>query len=257
MREILCGVFLAAATVSLSAQSVSPNAVESKMIASVDAQTPEAIAALEKLVNINSGTMNLAGVLAVKDIVMPQIEELGFKVRWEPMNAVGRAGDLVAEHPCPAGTGKCGKRILLIGHLDTVFEPSSSFQRYAIVPGTDGKVASGPGVNDMKGGLVVMLTALRAMKDAGTLDKAEMRIVLSGDEERHGDPLSISRRDMIEAAKKSDLALEFESGAASTARMCRVSAAAAREAGGSRRRAVADTRRRSSAKRWAMVRSTN
>jgi glutamate carboxypeptidase len=182
------------------------------MIASVDAQTPAAIAALEKLVNINSGTMNLSGVLAVKDIVMPQIEELGFKVRWEPMNAVGRAGDLVAEHPCPAGTGKCGKRILLIGHLDTVFEPSSSFQRYAIVPGTDGKVATGPGVNDMKGGLIVMLTALRAMKDAGTLDKTEMRIVLSGDEERHGDPLSISRRDMIEAAKKSDLALEFESG---------------------------------------------
>ena len=182
------------------------------MIASVDAQTPAAIAALEKLVNINSGTMNLAGVLAVKDIVMPQIEELGFKARWEPMNAVGRAGDLVAEHPCPAGAGKCGKRILLIGHLDTVFEPSSSFQRYAIVPGTDGKVATGPGVNDMKGGLVVMLTALRAMRDAGTLDKAEMRIVLSGDEERHGDPLSITRRDMIGAARKSDLALEFEYG---------------------------------------------
>lgn len=182
------------------------------MVRSVDAQTTAAVALLEKIVNINSGTMNLPGVLAVRDVVMPQIEELGFKVRWEPMDSIGRAGDLVAEHACPQGTGKCGRRMLLIGHLDTVFEPSSSFQRYSIVPGTDGKVATGPGVNDMKGGLVVMLAALEAMKDAGVLDKTEIRIVLSGDEERHGEPLSVSRRDMIDAAKKSDLALEFESG---------------------------------------------
>ena len=213
MRKILGGVLLAAAAVSLEAQNAAPNALESAMLRAVDAETPAAIALLEKLVNINSGTMNLAGVIAVKDVLEPQIAELGFKTHWEPMQSVtGRAGDLVAEHLCPAGEGKCGKRMLLIGHLDTVFEPSSSFQRYSIVPGTDGKVATGPGVNDMKGGLVVMLTALQAMKAAGALDNAEIRIVLSGDEERHGEPLSLSRRDMVEAAKKSDVALEFESG---------------------------------------------
>jgi glutamate carboxypeptidase len=212
MIENLVGLLLLALAVPSPAQSATPGSAETAMIRSVDAQTPQSIALLEKIVNINSGTMNLPGVLAVRDVVMPQIEELGFKVHWEPMNAIGRAGDLVAEHPCSAGAGKCGKRILIIGHLDTVFEPSSAFQKYSIVPGTDGKVATGPGVNDMKGGLVVMLTALRAMKEAGTLDKAEIRIVLSGDEERHGDPLSISRKDMIDAAKKSDLALEFESG---------------------------------------------
>jgi glutamate carboxypeptidase len=212
MVKIFSGVLLAAAIVSLQAQSTAPTAAETAMVKSVDAQTAAAVAMLEKLVNINSGTMNLPGVLAVKDVVMPQIEELGFKARWEPMDAIGRAGDLVAERACPAGTGKCGKRLLLIGHLDTVFEPSSSFQKYTIVPGTDGKVATGPGVNDMKGGLVVMLTALKAMKDAGVLDKAEIRIVLSGDEERHGSPLSVSRKDMIDAAKKSDVALEYETG---------------------------------------------
>ncbi|MBS1800937.1 MAG: M20/M25/M40 family metallo-hydrolase [Acidobacteria bacterium] len=208
------GALLAAALLSVaaSAQTTAPNAVESAMVKAVDAETPAAVALLEKLVDINSGTMNLAGVVAVRDVVMPQIEELGFKTRWESMTQIGRAGDLVAEHPCPAGAAKCGKRILLIGHLDTVFEPSSSFQKYTIVPGTDGNVAMGPGVNDMKGGLVVMLTALRAMKAAGALDNAEIRIVLSGDEEHHGSPLSVSRRDMIEAAKKSDVALEFESG---------------------------------------------
>ena len=212
MRKILTSSLLVAAAVSLVAQTSSPNAIESAMVRSVDAQTPASITMLEKIVNINSGTMNLAGVLAVRDVVMPQIEELGFKVHWEPMDSIGRAGDLVAEHACPQGTGKCGKKMLLIGHLDTVFEPSSSFQKYSVVPGTDGKIATGPGVNDMKGGLVVMLTALKAMKDAGVLDKTEMRIVLSGDEERHAEPVSVSRKDMIDAAKKSDLALEFESG---------------------------------------------
>ncbi len=103
-----------------------------------------------------------------------------------------------------------GSGLLLIGHMDTVFEPTSSFQKYSIVEGTDGKVATGPGVCDMKGGLVVMLTALKAMKAAGVLDQAEIRIVLSGDEERHGNPVSVSRADMIEAAKLSDVALEFE-----------------------------------------------
>jgi glutamate carboxypeptidase len=187
--------------------------VESAMVKVVDGETPGAIGLLEKLVNINSGTMNLAGVVAVKDVVAPQLEALGFKVQWTPMESLdGRAGDLVAEHVCAAGTGKCGKRILLIGHMDTVFELGSSFQRYSIVPGTNGNVATGPGVNDMKGGLVVMLTALQAMKAAGVLDNAEIRIVLSGDEEKHGDPISVSRKDMIDAAKRSDVALEFEAG---------------------------------------------
>ncbi|HEY8996498.1 MAG TPA: M20 family peptidase, partial [Edaphobacter sp.] len=151
MRKVLVASLLSAAAVSLAAQTLAPAAVETAMVRSVDTQTPAAVVLLEKIVNINSGTMNLPGVLAVRDVVMPQIEELGFKVHWEPMDSIGRAGDLVAEHACPQGTGKCGRKMLLIGHLDTVFEPSSSFQRYSIVPGTDGKVATGPGVNDMKG----------------------------------------------------------------------------------------------------------
>ncbi len=209
----LAGMSLVFPGSSVTAQTVKPDEAETAMVRAVDAEAPAAVALLEKIVNINSGTMNLPGVIAVKDVVMPQIEALDFKTRWEPMEAFDkRAGDLVAEHPCPSGSGKCGKRLLLIGHLDTVFEPASSFQKYSIVPGTQGKVATGPGVVDMKGGLVVMLSALKAMKAAGTLEKAEITIVLSGDEERHGEPTSISRRDMIEAGKRSDVALEFENG---------------------------------------------
>ncbi|CAN5566140.1 M20 family metallopeptidase [soil metagenome] len=207
----LAGVSLVFAGTSASAQNAKPDAAEAAMVRAVDAEHPAAVALLEKIVNINSGTMNLQGVVAVKDIVMPQLEALGFKTHWEPMEAFDkRAGHVVAEHACPAGAGKCGKRLLLIGHLDTVFEPTSSFQKYSIVPGTNGNVATGPGVNDMKGGLVVMLSALKAMKAAGTLDKAEIAVVLSGDEERHGEPASISRKDMIDAAKHSDVAFEFE-----------------------------------------------
>jgi glutamate carboxypeptidase len=192
-------------------QTAVPDATEAAMVKAVDGESAAAVALLEKIVDINSGTMNLAGVVKVKDVIQPQLDELGFTTRWVPMDQLdGRAGDLVAEHPCSLGKGKCGKRILLIGHMDTVFEPSSTFQKYEIVPGTNGRVATGPGTADMKGGLVVMLSALKAMKAAGVLETAEINIVLSGDEERHGTPTSISRKDMIDAAKHSDLALEFE-----------------------------------------------
>ncbi len=201
MRTVLatCLVATAAACSSLVlAETLTP--IESAMVKAVDSENPAAIALLEKLVDINSGTMNLPGVIAVKDVIAPQIESLGFNVQWVPMQAADkRAGDLIASHPCPAGTGKCGKRLLLIGHMDTVFEPGSGFQRYALVPGTNGNVATGPGVNDMKGGLVVMLSALKAMKAAGALNDTEVTIVLSGDEEAHGEPLDLSRHDMIEA----------------------------------------------------------
>jgi glutamate carboxypeptidase len=189
--------------------SLSPT--EQRMAAYIDANDAADLALLEKLVDINSGTMHLAGVAAVKDILVPRLQELGFRVRWVPMDKLtGRAGDLVAEHPCPDGEGHCGKRLLLIGHMDTVFELSSPFQRYAIVPDSDGKIATGPGVADMKGGLVVMLAALRAMDAAGVLRKTEIRVVLSGDEERFGEPVGLARRDLVEAAKQSDVALEFE-----------------------------------------------
>jgi glutamate carboxypeptidase len=195
-----------------TAQAKSPlSPTEIAMAQSVDSHVDTDLMLLQQLVDINSGTMHLAGVEAVRDALTPQFEARGFKVRWVPMQAqTERAGDLVAEHLCPAGEGNCGKRLLLIGHMDTVFEPSSSFQKYALVPDSGGKIATGPGVADMKGGLVVMLAALRAMQEAGVLQHCEVRIVLSGDEERVGDPVQLARHDMIEAAKHSDVALEFE-----------------------------------------------
>jgi len=188
-----------------------PSPVEAAMVKTVDAATPGAVELLQKIVDINSGTMNFAGVVRVKDVIAPQLDALGFSVRWNSLvEKDGRAGDPVAEHPCPVGQGKCGERLLLIGHMDTVFEASSPFQKFEMVPGTNGRVATGPGTCDMKGGLVVMLDSLRAMQAAGVLKDTEIRIVLSGDEEDAGRPISVSRKDMIDAAKQSDVALEFE-----------------------------------------------
>lgn len=204
-------VALSIAALSAPAQQPQLTPSEQAMARSIDAHAADDIALLQQIVDINSGTMHLAGVEAVKDILVPRFQALGFHVRWVPMQSqTARAGDLVAEHACPAGQGKCGQRLLLIGHMDTVFEPSSTFQKYSIVPGSDGKVATGPGIADMKGGLVIMLSALRAMQDAGVLADTEIRIVLSGDEERFGAPLELARRDLIAAARQSDVALEFE-----------------------------------------------
>jgi glutamate carboxypeptidase len=200
---------LGGAQTSPTSQPLTP--LEQKMAAVIDANLPADQQLLQQIVDRNSGTMHLAGVEAVKDVLAPKLKELGFNVRWVPMQTqTARAGDLVGEHPCPQGEGHCGMRLLLIGHMDTVFEPSSGFQKYSVVAGTDGKVATGPGISDMKGGLVIMLAALRAMKETGALDHAEIRIVLSGDEERTGVPIEAARRDMIDAAKHSDVALEFE-----------------------------------------------
>ena len=92
---------------------------EQRMIATVDAERDRHIALLQRLVDQNSGSHNLAGVEAVGRMIRAELEPLGFRVRWIPLRETGRAGHLVATHAGRPG----GKRLLLIGHLDTVFEP--------------------------------------------------------------------------------------------------------------------------------------
>ena len=175
---------------------------ETRAVAVVDAEHERSVALLQTLVDQNSGTMNLAGVAKVGAMVRGELEPLGFQVRWKPMPQTKRAGHLIAVHPGKPGT----KRLLLIGHLDTVFERDSPFQRFV----RNGDSAQGPGAGDDKGGMVVMLSALRAMKAAGLLDGANIEIVLTGDEEDAGDPVEIARADLIAAGKRADVALDFE-----------------------------------------------
>ena len=177
-----------------------------RLRAAVIADTPRNEALLERLVNQNSGTLNASGVRAIADMLRPEFEQLGFQVRWVDMSATGRSGHLIATHTATRRGSKRGKRVLLIGHLDTVFEPTSPFQRYE----RKGDRAVGPGVGDDKGGLVVIVGALRAMHAAGTLRTANVTVVLTGDEERPGQPTARARADLIAAGRQADAALEYE-----------------------------------------------
>lgn len=175
---------------------------EREIVQTVDAERERTVGLLERMVNQNSGSLNLAGVEAVGKMMRAELEPLGFEVEWVDMRETGRAGHIVATHK---GSGK-GKRMLLIGHLDTVFEPDSPFQKFT----REGERAVGPGIGDDKGGLAVIVAALRAMDAAGTLDEADIKVVLTGDEERTGSPIEVARRDLIEAGRWADVALEFE-----------------------------------------------
>ena len=168
---------------------------------------PRGLALLERVVNVNSGTMNLAGVREVGRLFQPEFERLGFTVRWVDGAAWGRAGHLIATR---RGRGTTGPHALLIGHLDTVFESDSPFQRWEKLSGTE---ARGPGAIDMKGGIVVMLLALEGLAKAGALDRIPVTVVLTGDEEKPGAPIELARRDLIAAADTADVALGFEDGA--------------------------------------------
>jgi glutamate carboxypeptidase len=198
--RILTFLTAIAALHGIASAQVTP--AERRMAQTVQQEAPRGIELLERLVNQNSGTLNRAGVTEVGRMVRAELEPLGFTVRWVDMADTGRAGHLIAEH---RGDGR-GKRLLLIGHLDTVFEPSSPFQRFT----REGNRAVGPGIGDDKGGIVVIIQALRAMHAAGTLRGADIRIVLTGDEERPGSPIAVARRDLIEAGRWADVALEFE-----------------------------------------------
>lgn len=200
---VLCAIALLSPVPAASAQELSR--VEQAMRAYVQTHRAEQITFLEKVVNINSGTMNLAGVRAVGDAFAAELKSLGFETRWVSLpSSMNRAGHLFAEHKARKGR-KSGKTVLLLGHLDTVFEGES--QKFAIV---DDSTARGAGSADMKGGDVVLLYALKAMKAAGTLADANIIVVLMGDEESGGDPDSVSRRDLVEAAKRSQAVLAFE-----------------------------------------------
>ena len=193
---------LAPLALLLALPAAAQSGAEQKMAATVQAEAERHVALLERLVNQNSGSLNLGGVTRVGQMVRAELEPLGFQVDWIDMKETGRAGHLVATHK---GNGR-GKRILLIGHLDTVFEPESPFRTFV----REGDRASGPGIGDDKGGIVVIVAAMRAMQAAGTLKNADIKIVLTGDEERTGAPLALARRDLVAAGKWADVALEYE-----------------------------------------------
>lgn len=176
--------------------------IEKKILKSIESNNQEAIDFLIKVVNMNSGTMNHPGVKKVGMTFKEEFDKIDFESTWYDMSEVDRSGHLFSETK-----GNKGKRLLLIGHLDTVFEADSPFQEFKMV---NDSIAHAPGGNDMKGGNVIILYALKALHDNGLLKNAQIIAAYTGDEEATGKPLTISRKDLINAAKRSDIALGFE-----------------------------------------------
>lgn len=197
--KLCCSAALVAISPAAYAKLSPP---EAKMVATVDAEYERSVALLERLVNQNSGTMNFPGVKTVGDMMRAELEPLGFKVEWLDMAKAGRAGHLVATKAGKKGS----KKLLLIAHLDTVFESDSPFRTFV----RNGDEAVGPGAGDDKGGMVVIVSALRAMQAAGTLKDAAIEIHMTGDEEDAGDPIDVTRAPLIAAGKTADVALDFE-----------------------------------------------
>lgn len=176
---------------------------EEVMATFIDSRFEEAVSYLERVVNINSGSMNFDGVRAVGAVFDETLAGMGFETWWVDGTAFERAGHLFARR------GTKGPHILMIGHLDTVFEDDSPFQEFTRV---DEFTAMGPGVIDMKGGDVVILEVIRALEHMAMLDEMTITVALIGDEESSGDPLEIGRASLVEAAIEADIALAFEPG---------------------------------------------
>jgi glutamate carboxypeptidase len=203
ISKIFAGVAACLLFANSNAQVSVPVSAEEVIVNHVDEEYGRAVALLKASVNINSGSMNFKGVRAVAEHLAPEFEDLGFDVEWVDGAAFERAGHLVASR------GDRGPKILLIGHLDTVFPVESEFQEFEIV---DDHFARGPGTTDMKGGNVIMIQALRALRAASVLDDISVRVVLTGDEELSGDPKQLRSAALVEGGVWADYAIGFEDG---------------------------------------------
>lgn len=174
---------------------------EQRMLEWIDANAEAAVDLLAETVNIGSGTMNHAGIRRLGGVMARELDALGLETEWIDMPAdMQRAGHLFGRKEGD------GKRFLLIGHLDTVFEADDEFRAFR----REGDVAHGPGIDDMKSGNVVIVYALKALAEIGALDDIGVVVAYTGDEESVGQPLSVARRDLIAAGKWADVALGFE-----------------------------------------------
>jgi len=200
----LINLFLLISSCSLTFAQTS--ATEQKIIRAVDKNMQEGLELVRELININSGTLNFAGVKKVGSVLKEKFDFLGLETIWIDGTAFNRAGHLIIWNK---SKNPNAKKLLLIGHLDTVFEPSSPFQNYKML---NDSIMQGPGIGDMKGGDVIIYSAMQALKDADLLDEMNIKIVFIGDEESSGKPISLSRKDLIEAAEWADIAIGFENG---------------------------------------------
>jgi glutamate carboxypeptidase len=218
MKQLIIIALAVIVVNTVNAQTKGPlglNKEEQKIVAYIDANMPRAIALLKETVNINSGTLNIEGVKKVGAVFARELANAGLNTQWISLpDSLMRAGHLVAttkvatvESTTTGAPKTKGKKLFLIGHLDTVFEPDMPANPFTMF---NDSTATGQGVNDTKGGNIVAVIALQALHAQGLLNESAITAYFTGDEEKSGRPVSISRKDFIERAKQTDIALGFE-----------------------------------------------
>lgn len=164
---------------------------------------------LETYVNMNTGTFNHGGLNQFRDLLNEEFKILGFETAVQPggemeLLSCKKSKMVFAEHLLARRIGRSSTRVLLNGHLDTVFPKDDEFQAMTVEP--DGTL-KGPGVLDMKGGIVAMTYALKALHHHGRLQDASITIFFNTDEEVG----SLGSRPYIEElALQHDVGLVFE-----------------------------------------------
>lgn len=177
----------------------------------IDAQGPRLRTALIELCAINSGSWHVAGIVQLQAALRPLLASLGVAIETvalPPVRQLGKNGRIEERQLAPAlrlrARPEAARQVLLVGHLDTVFPPEHPFQHHRFI---DDNTLNAPGAADLKGGLLVMLTALQALEQSP--DKAGLgwEVILNPDEEIG----SLGSAAMLaEAAKRHDIGLCYE-----------------------------------------------
>ncbi len=193
----------------ISAQQTSLSKQEEQLVQWVEQRKDDILDELKRHVDMNTGTGNIAGLDAYRNLLQGELDTLGFNTQTHSSDALEvlscEGGKVkIADHLSARLQGGNGQRVLINGHMDTVFSADDEFQSLQILE--DGTL-KGPGVADMKGGIVVMLNALRVLKEQGLLEGVNLSVLFNSDEEIG----SLGSRTLIESmAKQHDIGLVFE-----------------------------------------------
>src|SRR5580700_10845352 len=200
VRRLFIIIALAAPLAALAPVAYAAE-INAKVLAAAQAARSAQLQLLEQVVNVDSGTGDVEGGRKVAGMLIPRLKALGMTVESVPAEEPGLAENTVATL---IGRGKT--RILMIGHIDTVFEPGTAQRRPFR---TDDKRAYGPGVADEKGGVVEGIYALQILHELGLGNFAKIVFLMETSEER-GSP---GTRALIgKLLKDADVELNLEPG---------------------------------------------
>ena len=200
-NHLAAGAAIALLAAAAAEAAPKPVAKDARVLAAAEAARPEQLKLLRQVVDIDSGTGDAEGGRRVAVVLIPRLEALGMTVEKVPAEEAGLPENLVARL---AGTGK--GRILMIGHMDTVFGPGTVARRPFRM---DSQKAYGPGVDDEKGGVVEGLYALTILHDLGFRDFRQLTFLIETSEER-GSPGT--RKLIARLLQDADVELNLEPG---------------------------------------------